>query len=276
MSSDLTKGTLPPLRLILRPQVGFGVDVYMRIATGFNCFMAAEAFVNGKSNVQFGLQPRFASWFRLVLAPSCHLSLRIPTLRLSEFKILYMGGSAAFADDGKLNLALTSPFEAPFWKSARQILVPSLEIQHHASILSALLDDRTRRTLRDSLKDMQASRNRGGRDPLQNDPSRFMRSWEPNKLPPLDPRGNGTQGSEDADPPFGHPPPKMEDRRHGGLTPPVSSSSSQSRALRDKTMGFVKHQGLSKHARYIASTQRLPLRLHLGEATNSARDISIR
>jgi hypothetical protein len=279
MSSDRTKYTLPPLRLILRPQIGFGVDVSMRIARGFNCFMAAEAFVNGKSSVQFGLQPRFASWFRFVLAPSCHLSLRIPTLRLSECKILYVGGSATFADEGKLNPILTSPVDVPFWKSACQILVPALEIQHHASILSAFLDDHTRRTLRNSLKEFHANRHRG-KEQLQNDRRRLLRTFEPNQLPPLDPRGKGTQGSEDADAPLEHeayPPSIMQERirrTRDGLAPPGSGRNQSRSIMRDKFTGFVSNQVWRIHAGYITA-HRLPMRVHLGE-TASSRDIDIR
>jgi hypothetical protein len=186
MATDFADGSLPPFRMILWPDAGLGVEVVLRLTRWFNCFMAAEAFVHGESHVQFGLQPRCASWLRLSVAPACRLSLRVPVLRMSEFKILCAGSSVTFLSEGRVNPALTSSTSGS-WKSIRQMVRPTLEIQHHPTILSTLFDDQTRQAIRDSLREVKRAREYG-RDQAGPNLDYSVKPFDPHLLPPLDPR----------------------------------------------------------------------------------------
>jgi hypothetical protein len=188
MATDFADGSLPPFRMILWPDAGLGVEVVLRLTRWFNCFMAAEAFVHGESHVQFGLQPRCASWLRLSVAPACRLSLRVPVLRMSEFKILCAGSSVTFLSEGRVNPALTSSMSGS-WKSLRQMVRPTLEVQHHPTILSTLFDDETRKAIRDSLREVKRAREYG-RDQAGPNPEFSMKPFNSQVLPPLDPRHN--------------------------------------------------------------------------------------
>jgi hypothetical protein len=179
-------GRLPPVRLIAQPSLGFGLDARLRLGPGVNCFMACEAYVNGKSLVGFGIEPRHAPWLRLQLAPTFHLALRVPILRLSNLKVLHCGAQATFARDGKLaslDLSSTSNILSSLWS----LVAPALEVQHRATLFEALLDDTQRSAIRKTLEDVRAARQIDN-SRLQKNRERLLQSFDPPEIPPLDPR----------------------------------------------------------------------------------------
>lgn len=177
---------LPNLRFILQPDPGFGVDARLPFGLGLNCFMAAESYITGKSFVAFGVEPRRFSWLRLQLVPSAKLILKPPILRLSEFKFLYTGAETTLYNAGSHPSPDLSS-AGGLWKSVRPFVRPSVEIQHHNTIMGTLLDSRQRRMLQDAMREV-AGRRAKDIQRLQDNRNRIMRTFDPPELPPLDPR----------------------------------------------------------------------------------------
>jgi hypothetical protein len=177
---------LPPLRLVLRPFLGFGTDVRVRFGGGMTAVMTAEASLAGASRVAFGVEPRRAPWLRLQLAPTLQLSVRVPLARLSRCKYIY-GGSVAALGHATAPAPLDTSSRSALLSSAAALLLPSLELQHRAGLYEVLFDDRQRRALRAAVAEAASAR---AADAARADAARRegLRTFDPPSLPPLDPR----------------------------------------------------------------------------------------
>lgn len=177
---------LPSLRFITKPDWGLGIDAKLRFGFGFNCFMSAESYLNGSSHVGFGLEPRKAPWVRVQFTPTVKLIIRMPLARVSEFKFLYVGAEGTLFDKGTHpRPELSSP--KAFWGSVRRFIQPSLEMQHHNTLLGTLFDDRQRRLLKEAFREV-SERRKTEMERVQSNRDRVMSTFDPPELPPLDPR----------------------------------------------------------------------------------------
>lgn len=181
-------GRLPPIRLILRPNIGFGVEVKVNFGAGLNCFAAAEAYLNGASHVAFGLEPRRASWFRLQLAPALQISLRVPFFRITRLKRLHVGAVANVAHNGRF-AAFDVTSRRTFTDSLRTIIQSSVEIHHRPTLIDALFDQRQLEQLRKSIEELRAAREQE-REQLRRDRVASGRAFDRLPAPGLDPRLN--------------------------------------------------------------------------------------
>ncbi len=182
---------LPSLRFMMKPGFGFGIDARLRFGFGCNCFMAAESYLNGTSFVGFGLEPQKASWIRFQFVPTAKVILRLPIVRVSEFKYGYGGAEMTVFDKGshpKLNFSSSKSF----WNSIRQYIRPGFEIQHHNTILGTLFDDRQRRILKEAVREV-TTRRKVELERLQENRNRVLKSFDPSELPPLDPRRGASE-----------------------------------------------------------------------------------
>lgn len=205
----------------------------MGIGYGLRCFIAAESYIDGHSHVAFGVEPKFAPGVRLQLAPTVHVALRVPAVRVSEFKFVYLGAVATLFDRGEHPVPDFGS-RAALWRSVRAFLAPALELAHHNTIMGAFLDSGQRRMLRSTfdevkmIRELDQDRLRAGRE-------RIMRSFDPPQLPPLDPRRGvpsrrGARGRQRGDRDAGREAPDAPDA-------PAPAPSSSPSPFEDKERG---------------------------------------
>ena len=177
---------LPNLRFISHPEPGFGLDARIRFGFGMNCFLGAESYINGKSFIGFGLEPRNAPWIRFQFVPTVMLSLRFPLLQVSEFKYLHGGFSAIAFERGTYPKPKFSSAKS-FWSSIQKFVKPVLEIQHHSTILGTFLNEKQRKAIREAVREVK-NRRQGDVDRRRKNREQVMQTFDPPELPPLDPR----------------------------------------------------------------------------------------
>lgn len=180
------EGQLPPIRIILKPDFGFGLDARIRFANGVNCFMSGEATLAGASRIAFGVEPRGASWLRLELAPSVRVSLRVPFLRLSEFKTLQLGTRSGLMEQGR-RAPIDMSSKDGFLKSFRSTLKPVVEVVHRGTLLSAFFSDHDRHLLKGRFSEIHERRGER-RTKREAKRKEFLESMDSSEMPPLDPR----------------------------------------------------------------------------------------
>lgn len=132
--------SLPPLRLILSPCPGVGVDVRLPLHPALNGVLSAEAIFRGTSSVSFGVEARRFPSLRLTLAPCLSLSLRLPLAQLlSPNKFVHGGAEICL---GPAPWALPASVDA-----LRALVLPALEVQQRMGLLDVLLTKEERAAL---------------------------------------------------------------------------------------------------------------------------------
>lgn len=132
--------SLPPLRLILSPTPGVGVDVRVPLHPAVNGVLSAEATFRGASSVAFGVEARRFPPLRLTIAPCLSLSLRLPLAQLlSPHKFVYGGAEMSLGP---------APWALPVGLDAlRALVLPAFEVQQRMGLLDVLLTKEERAAL---------------------------------------------------------------------------------------------------------------------------------
>lgn len=177
-------GALPTLRMLLHPEPGFGLEARIPMGKRVRCYCAAEAYMRGSSTVRFGVEPTSLPFLRLQLAPETTLSIRIPMLRLSEFKAVHAGATLTLYDRGKTPLAAR---HGDALKALRAFVFGIVELQHRATVLGTLLDADQRRTLRQAVRQLRVQKEMRQQGRL-GEKRRTVQDFDPPGMPPLDPR----------------------------------------------------------------------------------------
>lgn len=177
-------GALPPLRFLVRPEPGFGLEARIPMGRHVQCYFAAEAYIHGGSAVRFGLEPRRFPYLRLQAAPATTVSVRVPLLAMSEFKAVLGGAQLTLFDAGRWPRPAAG---AAFWRGLRDFVRPVVELQHQGTLLGTFLDSEQRRMLREAA--LELKKRREAREARRVGERRIaVRGFDPPEMPSLDPR----------------------------------------------------------------------------------------
>lgn len=178
-------GALPTLRMLLYPEPGFGLEAKIPMGKQVRCYFAAEAYIQGNSAVRFGIELSRLPYLRLQVAPETTLSIRVPILRLTEFKKLHAGATLTLYDRGKSPLSTIG--HGDLLNALRAFVFGIAELQHRSTVLSTILDANQRRTLNQAVRELRAKRE--VRDQRRvGERRRTEKGFKPPEMPPLDPR----------------------------------------------------------------------------------------
>lgn len=150
------------------------------------CCLALEAYIHGGSAIYFGIEPARFPFIYMQFAPSTRLTLRLPILSLTEFKSMYAGGSLTLYKYGSHPKPVWNGWKV-LWKSMEQFVTPVVELQHHNTLLGAVLDAEQRRVLRAALEEVNAKREERMRNKTSKQRD-ILRRFDPPEMPSLDPR----------------------------------------------------------------------------------------
>lgn len=178
---------LPTLRMLVRPEPGFGLDARIPMGKQVRCYLAAEAYIHGGSSINFGLEPARLPFLRLQVAPSTKLVLRLPVVGVSEFKYVVGGGAVTIYREGVRIRPRLGGGIGDFWKSVRRFVGGVVEVEHRNTLLGTLLDAGQRKALRETVMEIQARRDERMARRVQ-EREDILRSGDGVSLAPLDPR----------------------------------------------------------------------------------------